>query len=65
MAFHKDVSGAVWVDSAYGDELVCIVDPNFIAEHDVDSIGDPFKRSYVERVWGPLVKVQPTGWEEV
>ncbi|MFE0326297.1 hypothetical protein ACFW08_05710 [Streptomyces sp. NPDC058960] len=61
MAFYRDTDGAVWQDGAW-ESLYCIVDP--VYEPD-SAIGIPMPREDVERAFGPLVEVQPTGWEEI
>ncbi|MEU0912184.1 hypothetical protein [Streptomyces althioticus] len=60
MAFYRDEDGAIWQDG-YPDALYCIDDP----DDDDSSIGIPMPWYEVSDSFGPLVKVRPTGWEEV
>lgn len=61
MAFYQDSDGAIWQDGK-GDALYCVVDPD---DGDNGGIGIPLEPEDVERQWGPLVEVRPTGWEVV
>lgn len=62
MSFYRDEDGAIWQDG-HPDVLYCIFDP----EDDDESsmIGVPMPWYEVSDSFGPLIKVQPTGWEEV
>jgi hypothetical protein len=61
MAFYRDVDGAIW-QNGHPDVVYCIVDP----DDDPNSIiGIPMDFPEVEKEFGPLVKVRPTGWEEI
>jgi hypothetical protein len=57
---YRDSEGEIWADSILGG-LVNVISGD--GEGDDGTVGDVFDPDYVERVWGPLVPVRPTGWE--
>lgn len=62
MAFFRDKDGAIWVEDVRDDMMSCLFDPDY--QIDAYMIGIRIIRGDVERDFGPLVRVEPTGWTE-
>jgi hypothetical protein len=63
MAFYRDDDGAVWVTAAEGDQVHCLTDARVVDDSAFVGAAQPIDT--VDRLFGPLVEVRPTGWEVV